>query len=175
MREIGVIVNHLAPSQLSYIVTQQINKFGGVIFEKVRVPPIQSINGLVLPIHQINKFKGILIATDLDSARYLVNLGNPARKIFYPWQVEWLKHGNDYLSTAKVFTDPLIEVIARSESYADQIRLMNREPSAIIEELNFQNIQLYCNEHPEIKRYVNTREETPKRERQKECYNGHYV
>lgn len=175
MTQLGIIVEHLGASQLSYLVTSQVNQFGGTIFEKVRVPPIQPVKGCVLPIHQITKFKDVLIATDLDSARYLINLASPTRKLFYPWTMEWLKHGNNYIETVKVFTDPLIEVIAKSESYAAQIRLMNREPSAIIQELNFDNIRAYCKQHPEIRRYTNTREVMTSKPRKKTVVNGHNV
>jgi hypothetical protein len=142
---------------MSYLVTRQVNKGDNnyVIFQKHPYPPIQRVYTSVFSISEITKFKGVLIGTDLDSAKYMVNLTTPARKLYYPWHMEWMRHGNDYLSTVKTIMSPQLEVIARSQSYADQIRLMNREPSAIIPDFNLEGFQRYCNEQSESVRYSN--------------------
>jgi hypothetical protein len=173
--QIGIIVPHLAASQLSYLITRQVNKGNNfVIFQKHPLPPIQRVYTSVFPICEITKFKGVLIGTDLDSARYMINLTSPARKLYYPWHIEWLKHGNDYLSTVRTIMSPEIEVIARSHSYADQIKLMNREPSAIIEEFNLDNFRRYCEDHPHNLKYCN--KDLPiTTTREKIKYNGHYA
>lgn len=173
--QIGIIVNHLASSQLSYMITQQVNNTDKnvVIFQKAPIPPMQRVNTSVFPIYDIVKFKGTLIGLDLDSAKYMVNLATPSRKIYYPWEMEWMVHGNDYLSTVKTIMSPKIEVVAKSESYATQIRLMNREPSAIIPELDLESFERYCNEHTENRRYVNTEDVIPGVLRERKEYNLH--
>lgn len=173
--QIGIIVPHLAASQLSYLVTQQVNQGGMdyVIFQEHPLPPIQRVRTAILPIYEIAKFKGVLIGTDLSAAKYMVNLTAPSRKLFYPWHVEWMKHGNDYLSTVKTIMSPQLEVIARSQSYADQIRIMNREPSAIIPDFNLGGFVRYCDEHEKVSRFINEASIAPGVLRERKKHNGH--
>jgi hypothetical protein len=173
--QIGIILPHLGTSQLSYLITQQVNRGDGkyVIFQKHPLPPIQRVFTSVFPISEITKFSGTLIGSDLDSARYMINLTSPARKIYYPWHMEWMKHGNDYLSTVKTIMSPQIEVIARSQSYADQIRIMNREPSAIIPDYDLGAFKRYCDEHEQTYQYSNKVGTLPKVSRNRVKYNGH--
>jgi hypothetical protein len=173
--QIGIIVPHLAVAQLSYLITQQVNKadMDYVIFQEHPLPPIQRVRTAVLPIYEITKFKGVLIGTDLSAAKYMVNLTAPSRKLFYPWHVEWMKHGNDFLSTVKTIMSPQLEVIARSQSYADQIRIMNREPSAIIPDFNLEGFVRYCNEHEKVSKFINKSDSIPISSKQRIKYNGH--
>ena len=95
--QVGIIVEHLAPGQLSYLVTKQVNELlfsdvDFVLFHKQLVPPIQKVNTSVLMLDQITKFTGMLIATDFDSARYLTKLCNASRKVFYPWNITEFFH-----------------------------------------------------------------------------------
>lgn len=167
---------HLAVSQLSYLLTTQINNappgMDFVIFQQHPYPPIQRVRTSVLPIYEITKFKGVLIGTDLDAAKHMANLASPARKLFYPWHMEWMRHGNDYLSTVRTIMSPRLEVIARSQSYADQIRIMNREPSAIIEDFNLNNFARYCTEHKKTTTFINHKG-MPGPLPERKSYNGH--
>jgi len=176
--QIGIIVPDLAASQLSYLITQQINQsqmyVDYVVFQQHPLPPMQKVYTSILPIYEITKFKGILIGTDLDAARYMIKLPSPSRKLFYPWHLEWLRHGNDFMSTIKVLMSPRIEVIARSQSYADQIRIMNREPSAIIPDFNIGGIIRYCEEHEKSNTFINS-DAIPKPLPERKKYNGHYA
>lgn len=173
--QIGIIVPHLAASQLSYLVTQQVNQGGRdyVIFQERPLPPIQRVKTAVLPIYEIAKFKGVLIGTDLSAAKYMINLTAPSRKLFYPWHVEWMRHGNDYLSTVKTIMSPQLEVIARSQSYAEQIRIMNREPSAIIPDFDLGGFVRYCDEHEKVSRFVNNSNIVIPHSKERVKYNGH--
>jgi hypothetical protein len=173
--QIGIILPHLGASQLSYLVTQQVNQGGRdyVIFQEHPLPPIQRVRTAILPIYEIAKFKGVLIGTDLSAAKYMVNLTAPSRKLFYPWHVEWMRHGNDYLSTVKTIMSPHLEVIARSQSYAEQIRIMNREPAAIIPDFNLGGFVRYCDEHEKVSRFINEDSIVPGVLREREKYNMH--
>jgi hypothetical protein len=174
--QIGIIVPSLASSQLSYLVTQQVNRGGRdyVIFQQHPLPPIQRVRTSVLPIYEIAKFNGVLIGTDLDAAKYMMNLASPSRKLFYPWHVEWMRHGNDFMSTVKTIMSPRLEIIARSQSYADQIRIMNREPSAIIPDFNIEGFVRYCEEHERGNTFINS-DTVPKALSERKKYNGHYA
>ena len=173
--QIGIIVPHLAISQLSYLITQQVNRGDDeyVIFQKHPYPPIQRVYTSVYSICEIPKFTGVLIGSDLDSAKYMMNLTTPARKLYYPWHMEWMRHGNDYLSTVKTIMSPQLEIIARSQSYADQIRIMNREPSAIIPDYDLGAFKRYCNEHDQTHQYSNKAGAVPGVFREGTKYNGH--
>lgn len=136
--QLGIIADHLGTSQLSYLLNLQVNQPGPhdfVLFQRQPAPPISRFYTSVFPINEIYNSKCNLIATDLDSARYLTKLPRSTRKVFYPWNLEWKKHGNNYLETISILQDPRIEVIARSPDHASYINLF-REVDGIIEDFN---------------------------------------
>lgn len=136
--QLGIIVDHLGTSQLSYLLNLQINRpseHDFVLFQRQPAPPISRFYTSVFPINEIYNCKCSLIATDLDSARYLSKLPRNCRKIFYPWNLEWKKHGFDYLDTISILQDPRIEVVARSPDHANYINLF-RQVDGIIEDIS---------------------------------------
>lgn len=153
--QIGIIAD-LDTSQLSYLIAMQVTTYDSVaLFIKNYTPPISRIPTAIFNIAEIVHFKGILIATDLDSARYLTKLCTSARKIYYPWHIEWKRHGVDYLDTVRILTDPTIEIVARSPDHANYIALWNRQVDAIIEDLNLGDFIKLTEMKPQPRCFVN--------------------
>jgi len=161
--QLGFIVDHLGASQISYLLSLQINSMGTTehdlcLFIKNYAPPIQEIYTSVFPIGDLPLYNGTIVALDFNGAQYLTNISSNSRKIFYPWFTEWMKHGADFLYYSKIARDPLLEVVVPSKSYAEQFEMhFNRTPDAIIEDCSIPGFIGYCNDQKENKRFVNTR------------------
>lgn len=153
---VGVILPHLATSQLSYLVTMNANKYNYVLFQKQFLPPLQKIYTMVLPLSDAARVKDVLIGTDLQSAQIMSKMASPSRKIYYVWELEWLQHQCDYLSTVSILRDKNIEVIARSEDHKRQIELFNCDVKGVIDDFNHDQLMSYLST-PKEKAFTNWR------------------
>lgn len=152
---IGILVDNLAVGQLPYLLSVQANQRGDVyLYYREQYPLIQRINCPVLPMKDAAHNTGILIATDLDSANFLRKLPTSARKIYYPWSIEWLYHGNDFVYSSTILNSPL-EIIARSKDYARQLQI-NGHCNAIIEDCNLEAFVKYTQDHERQDYWINS-------------------
>jgi hypothetical protein len=142
---LGIMLPDLSASQLAFEVINQANKlsFEGK-YECILFPlGIGTIcvkpNVAILNPAEVYDFKGVLIATNLHSASVLCNLKNNARKLFYIWDLEYLRGKVDYVSNIQTYANPKIELICRSEFHA-------------------QMIENYCNRKPRIVKNCNIKE-----------------
>ena len=107
-KQIGVIVDDLSASQLSYYLIKNINEF---------------------------------LEDGLDDFVVLKSF-SPERKIFYVWDLEWLRrHGKEFENTVKAFTDSEVTLIARSKEHALAIEnYCNTKIKHIVEDFNIKKL-----------------------------------
>lgn len=119
---LAIITKDLKMSQLNYEIFTQLqanqHKYKGVLIYKNLS---ETFMGLNFPILNYNKiFSGYLlenstiIATDLDSAETLSRANNKANKLFYVWELEFLKN-NNFERNQKIYNS--LPLITRSQSY----------------------------------------------------------
>lgn len=146
----NVLLQNVGASQLSYFVTRNLNVLGDkrpdidpiVFYENIHkncIPP----KFAVMQIAEAWGQDGAMIATSLSTAFKLINFP-AARRLFYVWDLEWLRHGQQrrrYEQFADVYTHPNLELIARSESHAAVIEnAFNRKVEHIISDFNTDKI-----------------------------------
>jgi uncharacterized protein (DUF1499 family) len=127
MTSVGVILNDTDVSQLNWRIISEMNNLNQSSNRNYTIyycnsSPICVNNFCAInKLHDIHKVSnGVLIATSLDSALFLIKSQTKARKVFFVWDLEFIHNKNtNYLYARSIMEN--IELWTRSESYADII------------------------------------------------------
>lgn len=88
-------------------------------------------------IHDIWGFDGLTIATSLDSAAALNNVTGNHPKVFYTWDLEFLRNQKNFVYNNQIYRSPKLKIVCRSIEQAKCFsNYANRQPDAIIEDFN---------------------------------------
>lgn len=146
----GVLLKDLSSSQLAFLTIGGLNKIAdsskddAIAFVKHMARPCAPIHFACLNMCEAIVFDGLLISTDIDTATFALNINTNCKRIFYVWDLEWLRKKKDFLSNVKVYRDERMTLVARSEEHAKLIEnYCNRKVDYIIENFNIPEI---CNE-----------------------------
>jgi hypothetical protein len=120
---VGIILPHLGASQLTEEVLNSISdgKNRYVLYYENLANPYRPIPYMNTNITETVHFKGRLIATTLFSASYILSNLNYTEKIFYIYELEWLKGRRDFLENLKTYRNQDIKLYTRSEEYSKLI------------------------------------------------------
>lgn len=141
---LGIIVKDLSCSQLNYELFTQINKIHReldifVVYKNIT----KSFFPIKFPIINYTKvFSGyiendsLLIATDLDSALTLSKVKNTSKKIFYVWELEFLRNKN-YSYNYDIYQS--LPLYTRSQSYKEALDNYANTNSDVLE-LNLEKL-----------------------------------
>ncbi len=121
-KKLGILVNNLGPSQLSFEILIRANKYSNdldfVLFYQNLCRPCFNLTSAAMQINEIYSFPGPAIATDLSTANTLIAAPSPVRKYFYVWDLEWIRMPQkNYESLAHIYQNPELQLIARSGSH----------------------------------------------------------
>lgn len=133
---IGIILNNLGPNQKAYFAIRQANllhsKYDISLFIENMMPVCADVISPILSLNEIWPFRGTLIATDIEGALRLSKLTNPSRKIFYVYDLEWIRNKTNFIYNVNAFQDEKITLVARSAEHASLIeRYSNRKVEKI--------------------------------------------
>ena len=142
---VGIIVPSFLSSQMVYYSTKytnvllsQSNLYDIVFFyeqlAQMHLKPLCAC----MNISEIWSFSGLLVSTTIHNTILASKAIIPAKKVFYVWDLEWLRPGNqNYLYNIQAYRSPHIELVARSMDHAQVIEnYCNRQVKAVIP--NFQ-------------------------------------
>ncbi len=162
MIKIGFVVKDLAPSQLSYFLTDSLNKSCSetfdedyLVFAQNKSTKTKPNNFSIINSAEIWGFDGILIATCVPTATEVMQCVNAAKKYFYIWDLEWcrahlmgMSQRRDYAKTVRAFSHPSMNLIARSESHSRVIKnYCGKDVCGIVDDFNMQDFkQVITNE-----------------------------
>ena len=138
-----VIVKNLSNSQINYEIFSQLNNLVKnipccLVYKNIS----NNFYTCKFPLLNYSKiFSGyltnsLIIATDLDSAYTLSKVKNKAKKIFYCWELEFLKNRN-YLLNHSIYNS--LPVYTRSQNYKMAIDNY-ANTNSIVEELNLEKL-----------------------------------
>ena len=128
MYTIGILLKDVDVSQKNWQLISQLNQLNLKSNNNYCVfymnPSPLCVNNFcsIDTIHNIHKVgKGILIATDLDTALILQKSQTKARKIYYVWDLEFVHNKNsNYLFNLNILKS--LDLWTRSGSYSDVIK-----------------------------------------------------
>lgn len=87
-------------------------------------------------------FRGVVVATDLHTAGLLAGCPGPSRRLFYVWDLEWLRLGPyPHEDLRAIYGNPRLEIVARSEDHAGVIeRAWGRRAVGIVEDADLSQL-----------------------------------
>ncbi len=142
---IGIILPSLEISQLGYEVITQINNeiAGGslldyrIFFERLSLECVQPLCA-TMNISEIWGYSGLLISTTLENTFFSLKLTTDVKRVFYVWDMEWLRGQKNYLYNLSILRNTKIALIARNEETNKELdRYCNRKADLITDKLNF--------------------------------------
>lgn len=153
MKKLGILINNLGHSQLSYIISKRIiensqRKFFDdiVLFYSDIVPSLFPIITATMQISECWLYNAPCVATDISSAKKLINIFGPTKKFFYSYNLEWIRPEQfRYEDFANVYCSSELEIIARNEDHAKIIENCFNRKSHILNELNLDELQRIIN------------------------------
>jgi hypothetical protein len=121
------------------------NKWDFTLFYNELINPCTKPLCAVMNISETWLYNGILISTDLDTSAMIAKTLKPKRKLFYIWDLEWLRMGKqNFLQNLQVYRNPNFELIARSSTHAEAItNYANRTVNAVIPDFHLAHLLNY--------------------------------
>lgn len=144
MNKLGVLLTDLRPSQQSYLALQYMNSVVAssnidctVFCEYSRFTPCVTPNFAVMDMAECWAFDGLLISTNLSNTKLMMEALCPAKKVFYVWDLEWLRNKKNFVENIEIYRSPKIDLITRSLDHSLAIKnYANREPKMIVPQFN---------------------------------------
>ena len=147
IKQFGVLTYSLDASQQAVLITHSLT---ALVAKKQCFSPIvffneyyQSIITPIFPMLQdveMWSFQHPVIATNLETAKYLIHSPGPTKKLFYLMDLEWIYlKQKDYRILSDIYNSS-IQLIARSQEHYDLIKSCWKKPIAIIKDFNYNDI-----------------------------------
>ena len=145
MVKFGVILKDLSASWLSYLVLKQINTIieektndDFVIFFENVAPMCMAPKCATMSVNEIWNFEGTLVSTDFSTHEMLnAVINNKCNKIFYIWDLEWLRNKKNFIENISILRNPDVEIVVRNKIHSKAFRnYANREPDHVISNFN---------------------------------------
>lgn len=148
MSNIGIIIPDVSNSEMTfYTVNQchyakQFSNYEPYIFVEDLQPPCMQIMCACMNLSEIFSFTGTLIATNLKNANIMAKAKINAKKIFYVWDLEFLRRGNNnFAQNNEIYRNKDIKIVCRSEEHAKVFaNYANRKPDLIVPNINIVEI-----------------------------------
>lgn len=144
LTKFGVLLDDLTMSQKTWLFIEQANK---KLAESVNLDCVAFIKNLspicirpnfgVMFLHEMWNFDGVLVATDIPSAEQLTKIVSRAKKIFYVWDLEWIRPVHqggqkDFVRNVDVFRNNELKLVARNRDHSKEIsKYCNRNVDSI--------------------------------------------
>lgn len=148
-KNINFLVSELGPTQQNYYLIRNINQFHEqhtdfniqVFTENLSRFCMKPLFG-VMSVAEAWGQSGPFIATNLSTAAKLINYPLASHKLFYVWDLEFLRSWNRmYDMYASIYLHKDITLVARSKEHADLLEnAFNKKVEHIINNFNLNNI-----------------------------------
>ena len=151
MKSLGIIIPHLGPSQLAFMILKQTELLKGLgwssfLFYEDLLRPCINPTVATMNITEAVRFNGHCISTNLNQTRLLLNSNTGGKKIFYVWDLEWLRGHDDFDLNSKIYRDENLTLISRSNEHSQALKnYCNREADYIIGNANLSEMVEKCN------------------------------
>lgn len=148
MRTLNIMTQDLSPSQRSYMLIRNANHIQTknpynnvqVFVENIGRICLRS-NFAVMSSAEAWGEMNPFVATNLSNAAKLMHYPLATRKLFYIWDLEWLR-GNPkmaYNNYSIVYLNPELELVCRSKEHADLVEnTFNRDVKYIVDDFDLE-------------------------------------
>ena len=149
-RKLGIIHDHWGPSDLAFLAIHSANRLvenpslDVILFYKDIPNPCVTPKCALMNICDIWGFDGLTIATDIDSALALSKVPGYHKKVFYVWDLEWLRN-KDFLYNVRAYRSGLNLVCKSEEHKLELSKYCNRTDIDVIEDFDLTKfVEKYC-------------------------------
>ncbi len=147
MRKLAFIVDNLGPNELAhYLITsgnaclQANTDVDLVAFVHNFIPTCGEPRFAYMNVSEAYGYDGSLIATNLQTADKILNFPGPSRRLFYVWDLEWMRLPNrNYDMFASVYKNCRLELFCRSKQHQFFIRNAWNREAKIVEYCNIED------------------------------------
>jgi hypothetical protein len=147
MISVAALVDTLGPSQMSFYLIKRFNN----LINDVNYSPVCFYNNLTRPVITpffscmniacMSTFKGVALATSLETANTALETCGRIEKYLYLWDLEWLRKPLDFDSASSVLKHPDLKIIARSEEHKRVIEnYANKTVCGVVDDWNIEDI-----------------------------------
>ncbi len=122
---LGLVVPHLAPSQLRDEVFDIINRNkkttnnSFTLFFENAAPCFSPVIAPIMNVSELKHFRGRAIHFSLSSPEFTINSLYPIDSILYSYDLDWLSGKNDFVENVKLYRNENLRLITRSNEYAN--------------------------------------------------------
>jgi hypothetical protein len=151
MKQLGILVDNIGASQISFFVISELNKYIEndcsvepiVFYENIQKNCLPT-NFSVMELREAWGCRGSVIATSASTAKSLSAFPDAMKKFFYVWDVEWIRNSinkTPYEDYSTVYADENLSLIARSDSHKKLIESsFNRHVEHVVDDFNISQI-----------------------------------
>jgi hypothetical protein len=147
IKKIGFVLDNLGPNQLAYqliksgnILAEQSDKVDVVLFYRNFAPIVTPPSIAIFTVYDAFNYDGDLVVTNIQDAMSATRWPGPNRHNIYWYlqNLEWLQLRNAmaYEEYAKVYLNPKLRLVCRSQDHYDIVNAVWRTPYAIVEDGN---------------------------------------
>lgn len=129
MHKLGITLPHLGGTQVGLEILEAVqNHYADnwttdiSLFHEEVISSAFQFPCAAFPCLDLSSYDGPVIATSLRSAAKLLNCVTIPKKWFYVFDLEWIWGAMEYSEMAAIYRNPKLELIARSDEYADYIK-----------------------------------------------------
>ncbi len=126
MKKLGFILDNCGPNELAYRVISSANNLiknqpgvaDFIVFFNNIVPNCMPLEFASMNMVEAYDYDGVLVATDLLNASKMLNFPAASRKIFYVWDLEWIRLPNrNYDSFREIYCNEELDLFCRSKTH----------------------------------------------------------
>ena len=150
MKKLGFAVSNLGAAHMSYALIRQINLLMAerhdldvVLFYENLALPCMPVACATMQIHEAYGYDGPVVATNLTTAEKLIRFPSPRAKLFYVWDLEWLRlPQKSFEQLRSIYAHSELTLVARGKDHADIISdVWNRPVTAVIEDFDLSDFE----------------------------------
>jgi hypothetical protein len=143
MIKLGFMIDNLGTNQLANSLINSGNSFlknnsqsDLIIFRQNIMPNCVQPNFGIMDTAEAYNYDGVVVATSLSTADYLIRCPGPCKKLYYIWDLEWVSHSQKiYEIFEAVYNSTELEIVCRSEEHAHFVNTCwNKRDIKIIED-----------------------------------------
>lgn len=131
---LGVWLRHPGASELAWRVLRQAAAVDLTVFADDPAPPCLTAPAAVMRPAEAWGYAGPVVATHPAAARRLAACPGPAARLFYLWDLDWLRERPlDFAAARAVYADPRLTLVARTPEQGRLLRdLWGVAPAAVV-------------------------------------------
>ncbi len=127
--------------------------YNPIVFQREVKPYPLSPTFSIMGQNEIFNFDGVLVATDIYSAKLALGNFNAVKKVYYLWDLDWIFASQpNYNSNAGIFLNPQFEFVVRSTDHAKIFKKVWGKRIHVVEEFEYEQLRKFIGSITNVKK-----------------------